>query len=92
MMKDEDILIVDQPDLGPAERLYLPQILDGMKTTIGHLARSITGRTLTVQYPSKRERRRIIAASTGSTATRTVVSRAWHVTCARRRVRPLHPH
>lgn len=54
MMKDEDILIVDQPDLSPAERLYLPQILDGMKTTIGHLARSITGRTLTVQYPEQK--------------------------------------
>jgi len=53
MIKDEDILLVDQPDLGPAERLYLPQILDGMKTTIGHLARSITGKTLTVQYPEQ---------------------------------------
>ena len=43
MIKKQDILVVDQPELTPAERLYIPQILDGMKTTIEHLARSITG-------------------------------------------------
>ncbi len=53
MIKAEDILNVDQPSLSATERLYLAQILGGMVTTIGHLARSITGRTLTVQYPEQ---------------------------------------
>jgi len=53
MIKDEDILIIDSHELSAAERLYLPQVLGGMKTTIQHLARSITGKTLTVQYPEQ---------------------------------------
>ena len=53
MIKDEDILTIDSPDLTPSERLYIPQVLSGMKTTIQHLARSISGKTLTVQYPEQ---------------------------------------
>ena len=36
-MRDEDILIVETPSLSPAEKLYLPQILGGMKTTLRHM-------------------------------------------------------
>ena len=32
MIRDEDILEIDEPELGAAERLYVLQILDGMKT------------------------------------------------------------
>lgn len=59
MIKDEDILQIDSPELTSAERLYLPQILSGMKTTIQHLAKSITGQTLTVQYPEQKRDMRI---------------------------------
>ncbi len=59
MIKDEDILIIDSPELTPAERLYLPQVLSGMKTTMQHLAKSITGKTLTVQYPEEQRDMRI---------------------------------
>ena len=53
MIRDEDILPVDQPELSAAERLFIPQILDGMKTTIGHLGRSLFKKTITVQYPEE---------------------------------------
>lgn len=59
MIKDEDILDIDAPELTASERLYLPQILGGMKTTIQHLAKSITGKTLTVQYPEEKRAMRI---------------------------------
>ena len=59
MIKDEDILLIDQPELTAPERLYLPQILGGMKTTVQHLAQSIKGRTLTVQYPEQQRPMRI---------------------------------
>ncbi len=59
MIKDEDILIIDSAELTAAERLYLPQIFSGMKTTMQHLAKSITGKTLTVQYPEQQREMRI---------------------------------
>jgi NADH-quinone oxidoreductase subunit I len=59
MIKDEDILEIDSPALTPGERLYLPQIFAGMKTTVQHLAKSITGKTLTVQYPEQKREMRI---------------------------------
>ncbi|MCH9001301.1 MAG: NADH-quinone oxidoreductase subunit I, partial [Planctomycetes bacterium] len=51
MIDDKDILVVDEPSLTAAERLYLPQILDGMRTTIRHLIKTLFGRPITVQYP-----------------------------------------
>jgi len=51
MMTDEDIIIVDQPELTTAERFYLPQILDGMKTTFRHMVSF--GQRTTVQYPEQ---------------------------------------
>ena len=59
MIKDADILLVDSPELTPVERLYVPQILSGMKTTMQHLAKSITGKTLTVQYPEQQREMRM---------------------------------
>src|SRR4051794_25033763 len=59
MIRDEDILDIEAPDLTAAERLYLPQILSGMKTTVRHLAQSISGKTLTVQYPEQQRPMRI---------------------------------
>jgi NADH-quinone oxidoreductase subunit I len=50
-MRDEDVLVLKEPELTAAERLYMPQILDGMKCTIRH-AFSLGRRKETVrQYP-----------------------------------------
>jgi NADH-quinone oxidoreductase subunit I len=59
MIDDKDILIVDQPPLSPAERLYLPQVFDGMKTTIRHLTKTLFKGPMTVQYPEERRTLRV---------------------------------
>ncbi|MHC5109653.1 MAG: NuoI/complex I 23 kDa subunit family protein [Planctomycetota bacterium] len=51
-MKDEDVLEISEPQLSVAEKLYLPQILSGMKTTISHMgANLLQGKNVTVSYP-----------------------------------------
>lgn len=53
MIRDEDILLIEEPQLGAAEKLYIPQILSGMKTTLEHLGKSLFKKPLTVQYPEE---------------------------------------
>lgn len=50
MIRDEDIVEITEPRLTAADKLYLPQILNGLRTTIRHLFR----KRLTVQYPEQR--------------------------------------
>ena len=50
LIKDEDIIEVKAPQLTAAERLYLPQVAAGMKTTLVHLFQ----RPITVKYPEER--------------------------------------
>ena len=59
MIDDKDILVVDEPSLTAAERLYLPQILDGMRTTFRHLIKTLFGRPMTIQYPEERRELRV---------------------------------
>jgi NADH-quinone oxidoreductase subunit I len=59
MIDDKDILIVDQPPLTPPERLYLPQIFDGMVTTIRHFFKTMFKGPITVQYPEKKRTLRV---------------------------------
>ncbi len=59
MIDDRDIIVVDQPDLSGVERLYVPQIVDGMRTTIRHMAKAFFGRPITVQYPEERRELRM---------------------------------
>lgn len=54
MIKDEDIIAIEEPRLSPSEMLYLPQILGGLKTTFGHLFK----RNRTVQYPEQQVQQR----------------------------------
>jgi NADH-quinone oxidoreductase subunit I len=50
-MRDEDVIVLREPELTAAERLYLPQILNGVKTTLRHMF-SLKRRNQTVkQYP-----------------------------------------
>jgi len=46
---DPNINWVKEPELGLSGRLYLPAIIDGLKTTLGHLFR----KKVTVQYPEQ---------------------------------------
>ena len=59
MIPDKDILDVDQPPLSAAERLYLPQIFDGMWTTIRHFVKTVFGGAITVQYPEQKRELRV---------------------------------
>ncbi len=59
MIHDEDILELDDPILSPSEKLYLPQILGGMKTTILHMGKSLIGKHMTVQYPEQKREVRV---------------------------------
>jgi NADH-quinone oxidoreductase subunit I len=51
--KDTDIIHVDQPKLTTAERLYLPQVLDGIRTTLRHLFKKRLRDETVVQYPEQ---------------------------------------
>lgn len=59
MIHDEDILELDEPTLTPSEKLYLPQILGGMKVTILHMGKSLVGKHMTVQYPEQQREVRV---------------------------------
>jgi NADH-quinone oxidoreductase subunit I len=50
-MKPEDIIELKEPALTAAERLYLPQIVDGMKTTIRHMFSLERRHAVVRQYP-----------------------------------------
>ncbi len=54
MIHDEDILELSEPSLSPAEKLFIPQILGGMVTTIAHMGKSLVGQHRTVQYPEQK--------------------------------------
>ena len=49
-----DIVNVDQPELTAAERLYVPQVLGGFKTTLRHFFRKRLRDETVVQYPEQR--------------------------------------
>lgn len=49
-----DVVYVDQPDLTMSERLYLPQIFGGMKTTLRHMFRKKLRDHTVVQYPEQK--------------------------------------
>lgn len=59
MIDDCDILELEEPTLGAAERLFLPQIAAGMRTTLAHLRKSLTARPITVQYPEEKRTLRV---------------------------------
>lgn len=60
MIRDEDILELEAPTLSAAEKLYLPQILGGMVTTLRHLGQTLVGSgPVTVQYPEQQRELRV---------------------------------
>ncbi|MFO0838429.1 MAG: NADH-quinone oxidoreductase subunit I [Phycisphaerae bacterium] len=59
MIHDDDILVLEEPVLSAAERMYLPQIVSGMRTTLRHLF-SVKQRNKTViQYPEQKRQLRV---------------------------------
>jgi NADH-quinone oxidoreductase subunit I len=51
MIKESDIIVIDEPQLTPADKLYLPQVVAGLKTTFRHLFK----KNVTVQYPEQKK-------------------------------------
>jgi NADH-quinone oxidoreductase subunit I len=54
-MKDDDVLEIEEPHLSLSEKLYMPQIADGMATTLRHMF----GKNITVQYPEQKRQIRV---------------------------------
>ncbi len=59
MIADNEIMVLDEPDLGAMERLYLPPLIDGMKATLRHLGKTLFDKPLTVQYPEEQREVRV---------------------------------
>jgi NADH-quinone oxidoreductase subunit I len=59
MIRDEDIMILTPPELTAAERLYLPQIVSGMRTTLRHMFTKRLRDKRTVQYPEQKRQLRV---------------------------------
>ncbi len=59
MIRDEDILILRPPELTAAERLYLPQIFGGMRTTLRHMFSKKLRDNRVVQYPEQKRQLRV---------------------------------
>ena len=59
MIDDADIIKLDSPQLSAAERLYVPQIVEGMKTTLRHFRKTLTKGPMTVQYPEQQRPLRV---------------------------------
>lgn len=55
-IRDEDIIVIDPPQMNPSERLYMPEIVKGLGTTMRHFFTSFgQGRTSrALQYPEQR--------------------------------------
>lgn len=54
-MKESDIIHLQEPTLTLWDRLYLPQIFNGLTTTMKHLVKTITpGGDRVIQYPEER--------------------------------------
>jgi NADH-quinone oxidoreductase subunit I len=58
-MRDEDIIELEEPELTAAERTYLPQIVDGMRTTLRHMFDTKRRNRVVTQYPERKHKPRI---------------------------------
>ncbi len=50
---ETDVVCVTQPDLSMSERLYLPQVFGGLKTTLRHMFKARLRDQTVVQYPEE---------------------------------------
>jgi NADH-quinone oxidoreductase subunit I len=55
MIKDSDLLVLDEPKLTLGDQFYLPQVLIGLGTTLKHMFRVVAqGKDRVIQYPEER--------------------------------------
>lgn len=52
-LKPADVLWVEEPKLSLMDRLYVPAIVEGLKTTVRHMAKTMVGGEFTQQYPEE---------------------------------------
>ncbi|MFH1745593.1 MAG: NADH-quinone oxidoreductase subunit I [Planctomycetota bacterium] len=58
-MRDEDIIELEEPKLTAAERMYMPQILDGFRTTVRHMLNVKRRKDTVIVYPEAKHKPRI---------------------------------
>ncbi len=58
-MRNEDVLVVQPPQLTAADRLYLPQVVAGLKTTLRHMFDARRRNKMTLQYPEQKREVRV---------------------------------
>lgn len=58
-MRDDDIILLREPVLTVAERCYLPQILDGVRTTLRHMYNRKKREQTVTQYPEQKRELRL---------------------------------
>ncbi len=56
---DEDIIIIQEPELTASERLFLPQIVGGLRTTLRHMFNTKRRNQVVVQYPEQKRQMRV---------------------------------
>lgn len=59
MIRDEDLILIAAPELTAAERLYLPQIVSGLRTTLRHMFNSRYRDQRVQEYPEQKRALRI---------------------------------
>lgn len=58
-IRDEDIVVMKAPEMSAADKLYLPQIVVGMKTTLRHMFNRKRRNDFVVQYPEQKRQLRV---------------------------------
>lgn len=59
MIREEDILELDEPRLSASEMLYVPQVVGGMLATLRHMGKTLLHKPMTVQYPEEKRELRV---------------------------------
>ncbi|MCH8805141.1 MAG: NADH-quinone oxidoreductase subunit I [Planctomycetes bacterium] len=58
-MRDEDVLVLEEPKLSAAERMYLPQIMTGLRTTLRHMFNLRNRDAVVREYPEQKRELRL---------------------------------
>lgn len=53
-MKPSDVMVLETPKLTLADQFYVPQVLNGLGTTLKHMFRTLLVRDRVVRYPEQR--------------------------------------
>src|SRR4051794_14660934 len=53
-MKDADVIVLEEPKLSLGDQFYLPQVLNGLGTTLKHMFRVFGTDQITIQYPEEK--------------------------------------